>query len=56
MLNQKTTLFLSHKAGNLNSNPAETKRGIYQRDSFSPLHLCLALIPLITELNRTSYG
>ena len=56
MLNWKTTLFLSHKFGNLKFNPVEIKSGIFQGDSFSPLHFCLSLYPLTNEVNRTVYG
>ena len=56
MLNWKTTLFLSHKTGNLKSNPVDIKRGIFQSDSLSPLFFCPVLIPLTIELNRTGYG
>ena len=54
--NRKTTLFLSHKSGNLKSNPVDIKCGIFQGDSLSPLLFCLALIPLTTEHDRTGYG
>ena len=56
MNNWKTALFLSHKSGNLKSNPADIKCNIFQGDSLSSLLFCLALIPLTTELNRTGYG
>ena len=56
MRNQKATLFLSHKSGNLKSNPLDIKCGIFQGDCLSPLLFCLGLIPLTSELNGTVYG
>ncbi|XP_045474950.1 uncharacterized protein LOC123680878 [Harmonia axyridis] len=41
----------------LNKSPAiMIKRGIFQGDSFSPLWFCLAMNPLSSMLNRSSYG
>ena len=34
----------------------QTRRGIFQGDSISPLLFCMALNPLSKELNRTGYG
>jgi hypothetical protein len=31
-------------------------RGVFQGDSVSPLHLCLALFPVAHELNRSKCG
>ena len=52
MHNWKTTLFLSHKSGNLKSNLADIKCIIFQGDPLSRILSCLALILLTTELNR----
>ena len=30
--------------------------GIFQGDSISPLSICLSLIPITNELNKTKYG
>ena len=49
-------LFLSHKSGNRKSNPVYIKWSSFQGDSLSALPFCLALISLITELNRAGYG
>jgi len=53
---------MEHKAFFLNiavSNavkPIQLRRGIFQRDSLSPLLFCIALIPLTNELNRADCG
>ena len=54
IFNWKTTQFLSHKSGNLKSNPVDIKRGIFQGDSVSPLLFCLPGFPLTTELRKVS--
>ena len=36
--------------------PIQTRRGIFQGDSLSPLLFCIALIPLTNELNRAECG
>ena len=52
----KTTLRLYHKNGMLTSRSIEINSGIFQGDSLSPLLFCIALAPLSTLLNNTSYG
>ena len=36
--------------------PIQIRRGIFQGGSRSPLHFCIALIPLTNELNRADCG
>ena len=40
----------------MQSQPIQIRRGIFQRDSLSPLLFCIALIPLTNELNRADCG
>ena len=54
MLNQKTTLHLSQKVGNLKSNSVDIKSDIFQK-FLSPLLFYLSLILLSTELDRTGH-
>ena len=51
MLNQKTTLHLSQKVGNLKSNSVDIKSDIF----LSPLLFYLSLILLSTELDKTGH-
>ena len=52
MLNQKTTLHLFQKVGNLKSNFTDIKSGIFQGDSLSPLLLYLFLISYPVNLKE----
>ena len=52
----ETNLYLSHSNGTLTFNDMQVKCDIFQGDLFSPLLLCLALIPLSYFLNNTGYG
>ena len=52
----KTTLKVNAKNNQIMSDPIRIQRGIYQRNSLSPLWFCLALNPLSHLLNRTNYG
>ena len=54
--NWKTTLHLNHNNGSLTSRPIMIKSGIFQGDSLSPLLFCLALAPLSSLLNESTYG
>ena len=56
MTKWQTRLLLSHNNGTLKSDSIKIKCGIFQGDSLSPLHFCLALILLSNELNNTGYG
>ena len=56
MKNWKTTLHLRHANGSLTSRLLSINRGIFQGDSLSPLLFCLALAPLSSLLNESSYG
>ena len=56
MKNWKTTLHLNHANGSLTSRLLRINRGIFQGDSLSPLLFCLALAPLSSLLNESSYG
>jgi hypothetical protein len=51
-----TRLFLKTKQEVMQSQPIQIRRGIFQEDSPSPLHFCVALIPLTNELNRADCG
>ena len=44
------------KNNQITSDLIHIRRGIYQRDSLSPLWFCLALNPLSYLLDRTNYG
>ena len=55
MKNWKTHLILTHESGTLMSDNINIKRGIFQRDSLSPLLFCISLIPLSLELNSLGY-
>ena len=46
MNNWNTTMKLHYNDGCIITDPIKIKRGIFQRDSFSPLLFCLALVPL----------
>ena len=50
------TRFVNHDKGMMTSRKIEIKSGIYQGDSLSPLMFCLALVPLISLLNKSGYG
>ena len=52
----KTTLHLNHAEGSMTSRPINIKSGIFQGDSLSPLLFCLALAPLSSLLNASTYG
>ena len=52
----KTQLTLTHESGTLMSDNINIKRGIFQRDSLSPLLFSISLIPLSLELNSSGYG
>lgn len=52
----KTTLILNHSEGTLYSRQISINSGIFQGDSLSPLLFCMALAPLSSLLNNTSYG
>ncbi|XP_067050697.1 uncharacterized protein [Acropora muricata] len=52
----KTTLILNHSEGTLYSRQISINSGIFQGDSRSPLLFCMALAPLSSLLNNTSYG
>ena len=52
----KTTLYLNHTNGSLTSRSVSIKSGIFQGDSLSSLLFCLALAPLSSLLNESSYG
>ena len=56
MNNWNTTMKLYYNDGCITTDPIKIKRGIFQGDSFSPLLLCLALVPLTSELAATRYG
>ena len=51
-----TKLILNQSNGTETSGNIKIARGIFQGDSFSPLLLCLALVPLSNELNNTKRG
>ena len=51
-----TTVFLNSTKETIKSDRIDINCGIFQGDSLSPLLFCLALIPLTSELNQTSYG
>ena len=55
MKNWKTHLILTHESGTLMSDNINIKRGIFQRDSLSPLLFCISLTPLSLELNSLGY-
>ena len=48
--------FLKTKQEVMQSQPIQTRRGIFQGDSPSPLLFCIALILLTNELNRADCG
>ena len=52
----KTTLDLHHSSGSMTSRPIKSKCGIFQGDSLSPLLFCIALAPLSSLLNESTYG
>ena len=52
----KTTLISNHSEGTLYSRQISINSGIFQGDSLSPLLFCMALAPLSSLLNNTSYG
>ena len=49
----KTSMTLVHSKGVLETGPIQIKRGLFQRDSLSPLLFTMSLNPISTELNRT---
>lgn len=51
-----TTLTLNHSEGQLKSRKLSINSGIFQGDSLSPLLFCMALAPLSSMLNSTTYG
>ena len=54
--NWKTALHLNHTNGSLASRSVTFKSGIFQGDYLSLLLFCLALAPLSSLLNESSYG
>ena len=56
MKNWKTQLILTHESGNLMSDNINIKRGVFKRDSLSPLLFCISLIPFSLEPNSLGYG
>ena len=48
--------YFKNKAGIMQLQPIQIRRGIFQGDSLSPLLFCIALIPLKNELNRADCG
>ena len=56
MSNWKTTMKVFYNDGCITTDQIKIKRGIFQGDSFSPLLLCLALVPLTSELATSGYG
>ena len=56
MKNWKTTLNLNHASGSLTSRLIDIRSGIFQGDSLSPLLFCIALAPLSSLLNSSTYG
>ena len=52
----KTTLILNHSERTLYSRQISINSGIFQGDSLSPLLFSMALAPLSSLLNNTSYG
>ena len=51
-----TSLISKTKEEVMQSQPIQIRRGIFQRDSLSPLLFCIALILLTNELNRADCG
>jgi len=47
-------LYYNH--GCITTDHIKIERGIFQGDLFSPLLLCLALVPLISEQATSGYG
>ena len=56
MNSRNTTMQLYYSDGCIITDPIKIKRGIFQGNSFSPLLICLALVPLTSELAATGYG
>ena len=56
MRDWKTDLMQCHQSGCTKTVKISGKRGIFQGDSLSSLHFCLALIPLSNMLNRLNVG
>ena len=56
MKNWKAQLTLTYESGTLMSDNININRGIFQRDSLSPLFFCISLIPLSLELNSSGYS
>jgi hypothetical protein len=54
--NWNTTLQLKTKQEVMQSQPIQIRRGIFQRDSLSPLLFCIALAPLTHYVNRADCG
>jgi len=48
--------FFKNKAEVMQSQPIQIQKGIFHRDSLSPLLFCIALIPLRNKLNRADCG
>jgi hypothetical protein len=51
-----TILHLKTKQEEIQSQPIQIQRGILEGDSLLPLVFCIALIPLIDEMNRSDCG
>ena len=51
-----TYIQLQHSEGTINTRAINITNGIFQGDSLSPLLFCMALFPLSSLLNETSYG
>jgi len=52
----KATLTLKHTDGALQPRQININSGIFQGDSLSPLLFCIALTPLSSLLNNSTYG
>ena len=51
----RTSMVLSHEQGTVKTRIMQIRRGIFQGDSLSPLLFRMALNPLSTELNRSTW-
>ena len=50
-----STMKLFYNDGCIITDPIKIRRSIFQRDSFSPLLFCIALVPLTSELAATGW-